>query len=738
MSNLVKLTPEQIEDIVQALPQCMSCSTKVANKMREQIQNKLRLQLSDEKIVNKPEAIEKLKAMIRMMHFNALAVPGDPVGIRAAEANSQPVTQSALSAFHSAGSKGSVAAGIDALRELYAVSETRKNEMLYIHFKDKNLIFDDVIELRRDLEGVTVKDLLSFSEGETLIKYEKENEPWWYNLYLDLTKQKLPFNRDEVYDEDDKRNIFLRLKFDTNKLYSYNVTPYNIAQKMDFDEIICIPSPANEGIIDIFVDSRKAALEVEKKSSIKGKGLFLSSTIYNSSLLFFQISLIPQLKSIYVNGIPGVSQLNSIGTDQYNVLYLVKTEHFIEDKKVWRLVINKVSVIINGIPIQKLINTLKLCNFEIVEITKDYIDVYSEESFTTKKSPKDIITSRVKETTKLFEERIEDLNKKGVDYSYKNEYPVLLNEFKYIYGYARGSNLIKILAHPLIDSTRTLCSNPHEILKTLGIEATRNFMIKSYLEINKINNSYVNPHHIALAADFQTSKGVLLNISSKGVARQNPGPLAQASFEHPMEAFIDAAVFGKDEKIKSTSSSIFVGKRMILGTGSFKARIDLEALQKAEEASRKYRLENPERFNRISESAQRVFNKTLVNEDYLFVHSEDDNRNGLVGIDSVNAVEAAVMSSEFKYRNPVPKASPTKLPLPNFIKNIITQDILGENSSMFKVSSDRLVENNTSLIKGSISKAGLPALPKMNVSQLISSSRQKNFISDEEMGVFIE
>ena len=98
-----KLSPEQIEDIVNDFPQCLAATAKVAAKMREQIQLKLRLQLKDIEIVNTPKAIDRLKEMIRRQHYNSLVHPGEPVGIRAAESLSQPTTQMALNAFHSAG-----------------------------------------------------------------------------------------------------------------------------------------------------------------------------------------------------------------------------------------------------------------------------------------------------------------------------------------------------------------------------------------------------------------------------------------------------------------------------------------------------------------------------------------------------------------------------------------------------------------------------------------------------------
>ena len=149
MANKQKLTNEEIENVVNALPPILAALPKVANKVREQIQNKIRLQLKDIMMVKTPETMEKLKEMLINAHYNSLAQPGEPVGMRAAEAFGQPTTQMALSVFHSAGAASSVA-GIDAIKELYQLKkENRKNDNTTIHFKNKDLIYEDVIDLRR-------------------------------------------------------------------------------------------------------------------------------------------------------------------------------------------------------------------------------------------------------------------------------------------------------------------------------------------------------------------------------------------------------------------------------------------------------------------------------------------------------------------------------------------------------------------------------------------------------------
>jgi DNA-directed RNA polymerase beta' subunit len=724
MSNLIKLTSKQIDDIVSALPPCMAACSKIAEKMRYEIQKKLRLQLQDQMIVNKPEAIEKLKAMIRMQHYTSMAIPGEPIGLRAAEAVSQPVTQAALNAFHSAGAGGGnsiISKGVDGIRELYFVSSSRKMELTFIHFKNKNLIFDDIIELRRDIESVSVKDLLTTRNPEgDIMKYEKETEPWWYNLYLEINNYKLPFDKDEEYTEDDTRNFFLRLQMDMNKIYSYNITPYEVAFKLNnnMDGIVAIPSPAEMGIVDIFIKPKEALLLVEKKTAARGKVSTVVSNIKNASLLFLQISLQPQLKDIPVNGIKGLNQVTPHPTQ--NIKSLMKVSYFIKDLNVHRIVIDKVNKIVTGIPISKLINTLTMCGFEIIEENDEYLDVklVKKSADVSSDRPEDVIKYYVNKAEKELEQTVKELDEKKIDYVYRDIYPELLKEYNYVFAYAYGCNLKDILSDSRIDPEKTLCNNPHQVLDTLGIEAARNFMIKSYNEWYEANDNYINPHHITLLADFQTSKGALTPINFRGLSRQKPGPLAQASFEQPMEVFIDAAAFGKKEQIKSSSTAIYTGKRMILGTGSFKAALDVEAIKKAEKEYKKYKEQNPDKFNKYSKSTERIFVNSLVDDEYIPLHSDDnENQNGTVGLEASMSINPNIYSEIFKYKNLVPKATKSSLNLPVFIQDIIRIDALEASQPKFKgLTLPKLIPFN----KGSLSKEGLPALPNLSVQQLLS------------------
>lgn len=721
------LTPEQIEDVVNSLPPCLAATKRVADKLREQIQNKLRLQLKDVKLVNKPEALEKLKEMIYRQHYNSLVQPGEAVGIRAAEGLSQPITQMTLNAFHTAGSSANSASGIDAIEDLYNVRKNLKFQNSSIHFKNKNLIYEEIIDMRREIKGITLNDVLV---GREIMKYEKDKEPYWYRLFMDLTKTHNEFKIDkiELENKDDKRDRFLRLKFDQFKLYSYNLTLSNIAERISRAGIFCIPSPTSYGFIDIFINNELAKFQIERNARDKGKESTLGITIYNTNIFFIQMFLGSEFNKTIINGgIEGITEIFPVEVSVNDCS--IKNEDYLGEGK-WRLNLDKIQMALKGVPMSKLLKLIEMCNIQVLNHNPDYIEVYGENNVVglnekeTDKSPRVTINKIVAKEKKDFEAIVEKQKENNI--FIRRQVPELLRTARYIYASSNGSNFIRLLGHPKVDSQISMCTNSWEILASLGIEAARNFLIREYIKIIDDNGKYVNPRHIVITADFQTTKGTLLSITSKSAARQNIGPLAQASFEHPMEAFIDAAAFGKIEEIKSTSTSIFVGKRMILGTGSFKARIDSEALKEASRKRDELRKANEEKFANFSKVDVNKFLNTL-NEDSELLNPEEevnDTVGSIFGATTVSGI-ADDNFEEFKFRNPVPKAPKVSgaIKLPEFVTNLI--DITDSKVLGIKPLSTKSLIPKISLTPTTSAKMGMPAIPNTNITQMVSASPAK-------------
>lgn len=711
MSKPRRLTPEEIDDIVEALPKTLAATKKCALFLRKQIQDSLRLQLSDNSMKIVPEGIPKLKEYIRIQHYNSLVPAGEPVGIRAAEAIGQPITQMSLNAFHSAGSSASVGSGIDAMKEIFNVSQKRKNENTFLHFKNKYLSFEEIIDLRRKIVGVTIQDFIISMKLEPNIDSKKTG--WWYDLYKDLFSKKIP-----------NCKTFLRISFDQRKLYAYDMTLSDIASKIDGQHITCIPSPSYEGFIDFFPNDDYNMENLSKKNSE------LDINENNVSTLFLQMSFIPSLKEEVINGIKGITQIFSQSLKEaYPVWSLINNENHIKGRK-WSFVVNEHMRIVKGVPLEKFEKLLSLCDIKIITKRKSYYEVelpvkaYADhtieslerqgDEFFEPNRPLVYIHKLVKEDNDIRNAKTQEEKKQGI---YKpQEVSELSRTAYYFIAISNGINLTEILAHELIDSENTLSNNPHEVLKALGIEAARNFLINEYIKIISSDGSYINPRHVMISADFQTALGSLSQITARGAARQQIGPLSLASYEMAMDTLLEAAAFGKYEEANSTSSSIYLGKRMVLGTGIFKMKLDTEALKQAE-SEKVQRSSIIKKEKRLDSSAQKVMFHEFDMEGDMYNPVEDMN------VDLDDILKPATVIEKLKLKSPIPEVKPTNIEIPSVLKVLLRKEYKGESKKVLSSPLSPIRANSPK--KQTLSEPGLPAIPDFTPEQLLNNKTKK-------------
>lgn len=621
---LVKLTLQEIYDFLDgvdgeeaALPDFVCLTDEIAQHERNEVREKLALQLLDIKLDRR--ILPDLRKTIREKHYRSLLPAGEPCGIRAAEGIGAPITQSALSSFHQSGSATAVSTGIDAVKELYNVTRERKNPVTTIHFKNKNMSFEDVIEARRSIVGCPVKMLTS---AETIMKVVGTSRPYWYKYYASCNNFRIEDIDDCVY--------FLRLVIKTELLYAYRVTMKDICTAFNSESTIsyCIPSPAVDHTIDIFPN----------RSAVTGSTI--NKEMQNDALEVLALEDIRRrLSEIVVsehNRIKSISQISPVVEPTFSIVSF--DERYFEDRqyKVW---IDPIKMRLKGIPFSKLNTLFKEAGIEIknspidpdLQMTQEYNNMNDVENdvYVVKLPEQKIIPVTPEENTKfadLFDrfsaERSYDKNTgeltltvpstikvvEYIDFLLKLESARLDVDIKrqetakkipvrnisklfraghYVYARARGSHLRKVLAHPLVDSRRSTCNDFHEMCNVLGIEAVRNAMVLEYHEIVQQNDSYVTNCHIEAIAAFQTSLGYLMAITSDSVARSGVGAFSLSSFDKSMDRFTAAAAAGSKESTASTSTSIFVGRQMKLGTGAVEVEIDAA---KMSEAERKHRV----------------------------------------------------------------------------------------------------------------------------------------------------
>jgi DNA-directed RNA polymerase beta' subunit len=131
-----------------------------------------------------------------------------------------------------------------------------------------------------------------------------------------------------------------------------------------------------------------------------------------------------------------------------------------------------------------------------------------------------------------------------------------------------GCNLPEIMAHELVDPSRCTTSHTWEVYNTLGLEATRSFIIDELMDVMS-SGGYTCSRHAELLVDYMLMTGTIMSISRFSMRTNESGPIAKASFEETLENFIGSAVKCQTDSTRGLSASVVCGKTAKIGTRSF-------------------------------------------------------------------------------------------------------------------------------------------------------------------------
>lgn len=627
-SLIRKLTEEELNDILNSLPKVFSALSVTANKVRSEIQESLREQLKEVEIV--PSGIPELKAEINRQFQEAQIHFGETVGFGAAEALGGPITQMALNSFHTSGTQKNISIGVDRIKELINLLEKQKKPSCNVYFNKQlvynpnitqiqeqqgkskfefeRITFDDVILRKQsELVGITVKKLISNSNlyrGDELPKPEDKS---WYDLF------KSTINPDRIQSSD-----ILRIELDVDLLYAYSITPQDICSALDAGDpplFRCVFSPTSIGIIDFYPD--------EHIISKKEMGDITAEIIRdNAARVFIQTTLLPNLDKVIIRGIPNILSIIPVTV---SLISLIKDEKLISSPRLWQIQLDRIQGYLTGIGTDNFDDLFRVCNITRNEPWVMINDIWyatillppyavkmvkKKDDPTGKEEPvdekpreylarviktdeddekaylKDDEEKKKKVRTERDEKRrqgIIDRNEKPLEYSQRPLTDVARYS-KFVYVSTEGTALRKLLLLDQVDGVHTISSDVHEILRILGIEAARNFLIRDFIRVISLDggSTSINPRHIGLLVDFMTNKGSLTQITFAGIAREELGSLALASLERSMEVAKAASIHGRSEPINTTSASIYAGTRAGFGTGLSQVYMSAEGRRQIE------------------------------------------------------------------------------------------------------------------------------------------------------------
>jgi DNA-directed RNA polymerase II subunit RPB1 len=169
------------------------------------------------------EAWDALVETIVVKNYKSWAVPGELVGIIAAQSIGEPTTQMTLNTFHLAGvaAKSNMTRGVPRVKELLKVTRNPKATSLTVYMKPAFRQNKDAVrEVLQDFELTLLKDIVQKSaiyydphERETIIEEDRELIEF-YNLFEGL----------EPEEKKSPSKWLLRLTFDRELMFNKNIT----------------------------------------------------------------------------------------------------------------------------------------------------------------------------------------------------------------------------------------------------------------------------------------------------------------------------------------------------------------------------------------------------------------------------------------------------------------------------------------------------------------------------------
>ncbi|XP_017866097.1 PREDICTED: DNA-directed RNA polymerase I subunit RPA1 [Drosophila arizonae] len=132
-----------------------------------------------------------------------------------------------------------------------------------------------------------------------------------------------------------------------------------------------------------------------------------------------------------------------------------------------------------------------------------------------------------------------------------------------------GINIGEMFQHnKILDLNRLYSNDIHAIARTYGIEAATQVIVKEVSNVFKVYGITVDRRHLSLIADYMTFDGTFQPLSRKGMEHSS-SPLQQMSFESSLQFLRSAAGFGRPDELNSPSSRLMVGLPVRNGTGAF-------------------------------------------------------------------------------------------------------------------------------------------------------------------------
>jgi len=582
-----------------------------------------------------PKDIPNIAEEIRKYHFNSLIPKGLSVGVSAAETLGAKSTQATLNTFHTSGTAKTTLNTNMIMRSYIKLTAASMEKFEYstVIFRNKFLTYEDVLNMRIGIVGISIKNLI---KDTRIIPISEFKEDWWH-IY--------DFEFDDL-SIDEKCSCFLRLYLNPIELYKYRITLSTISKRLGSNEdilkIFC--SPSEYGIIDIFVEKTKIQeyMYLVTKENVRYEEQFIE-------MIFFERILKNSFANIYISGKPDITELIPVRINTKEVVKGIRPinerdfsripllNDFLSSSKkingIWFCTFNLDIIDTLGITQKHFMDLCEECGIEI--LLTDHEDDYKT-TWCIVRTPDalpvfDVIENNISRERNIQNEKAaqESLNSKTKMLVMPPTKLLALSE--YVYAISKGHNLTTLLSIPEIDQRRTNSNNVFTVGQYFGIEASR----KSYIENFKdVLGDVCSSIHIAVIAELFNSRGIPRG-TSVGNVQKSAGGFSIASVAKAVEKIRGSSLYKNSEDARNVTASIMIGNRFRVGTGSFDIGQDI-----LDSNDKEISLINDDIFNSHLKDKrtksifrQRSYTSDSIKEDNLLVNLDDfDNEIQLLSI----------------------------------------------------------------------------------------------------------
>lgn len=465
----------------------------------------------------------------------------------------------------------------------------------------------------------------SFNNGQTLVVgnlLAKNQE----NLQVqNILKKQVMFHIDDYkkYEESDanirknrssdfltKTNKLYRLTLDPTYFSTYQINIEDICQAIvnNFQgegEIVCVPSPLfSQPLMVVRPEYDQYQNLVEKQYQINGYYLldvYILKEYDIIPMVYYQATLNHAFQNMTIKGIEGIKQLYP---EELSVWSIVENEIRRKDN-LWLLKLHKSKIADTGITVDNLKALCLTVGMEIVDFSPSSREKYGNEYLLVRTPEKPVDADTVLKAEKKlvwkpgkvinyyklkdlddvekYRKDMEEEKNRLIDEGREDEAKTLPmtrprssfdKALNFVYAFSEGSNLEDLHLREDIDYDKILSNDVREIIRNYGVEAARSHIVQNLYDNVVMNDNFVDPRHVMVIADYMTSKGFLTPITLKGLGYQDTSTLTKAGYKMPKDFFHSAAITGSKESLLPTYASIMTGRRMRMGTGLVKTRLN--------------------------------------------------------------------------------------------------------------------------------------------------------------------